>query len=55
LLAAVDVVRRAGERGVAHDVDGECGDVGGAYDAADSLSTPLLLGSLGLTSGWSVA
>jgi hypothetical protein len=35
LLPAVDVVRRAGERGVCHDVDGERGDVGGANDAAD--------------------
>ena len=28
MLAAVDVVRRAGERGVGHDVHGERGDVG---------------------------
>lgn len=35
LLSAVDVVSRAGERGVGHDVNGECGDVGGTDDAAD--------------------
>lgn len=35
LLSAVDVVGRAGERGVGHDVDGERGDVGGTDDAAD--------------------
>ena len=35
LLAAVDVVGRAGERGVGHEVHGECGDVGGSDDAAD--------------------
>jgi len=28
LLASVDVVRRARERGVGHDVNGEGGDVG---------------------------
>ena len=35
LLAAVDVVGRAGERGVAHEVHGERGDVGGSDDTAD--------------------
>jgi hypothetical protein len=35
LLPTVDVVGRACERGVGHDVDGERGDVGGAYDPAD--------------------
>ena len=35
LLAAVDVVRRAGERGVGHDVNGERGDVGRSDDPPD--------------------
>ena len=35
LLPTVDVVRRAGERRIAHDVDGKRGDVGGPDDAAD--------------------
>ena len=35
LLAAVDVEGRAGDRGVGHEVDGQCGDVGRADDAAD--------------------
>jgi hypothetical protein len=35
LLAAVDVEGRAGDRGVRHKVDGQCGDVGRADDAAD--------------------
>src|SRR5215472_8901041 len=35
LLAAVDVEGRAGHRGVGHEVDGQCGDVGRADDAAD--------------------
>jgi AcrR family transcriptional regulator len=34
LLPAVDVVGRAGERRVAHDVDGQRGDVGGTDDPA---------------------
>jgi hypothetical protein len=33
LLAAVDVVGRAGDGGVGHDVDGQGGDVGWADDA----------------------
>src|SRR5207249_10626625 len=35
LLAAVDVVRRAGERRVGHDVHGECRDVGRSDHAPD--------------------
>jgi len=35
LLAAVDVVCRAGEGGVGHDVNGECCDVGRSDDAPD--------------------
>ena len=35
LLASVDVVGRAGERGVGHEVDGERGDVGRPDDAPD--------------------
>ena len=35
LLASVDVVRGAGERGVGHQVDGQRGDVVRADDAAD--------------------
>jgi len=35
LLAAIDVVGRAREGGVRHEVDGECGDVGGPDNAAD--------------------
>ncbi len=43
LLAAVDVVGRAGERRVGHHVDGERGDVGGADDAADRQCRPQLI------------
>ena len=39
LLPTVDVVRRAGERRVGHDVDGERGDVGGTDDAAELTRT----------------
>jgi hypothetical protein len=46
LLAAVDVVGGAGERGVGHDVDGERGDVGGADDAADRKCCPQLVAPL---------
>ena len=46
LLPTVDVVCRAGERGVGHDVDSERGDVGGADDAADRKRRPQLLASL---------
>ena len=35
LLAAVDVVRRPGQGGVGHEVDGQRGDVGGSDDAPD--------------------
>src|SRR3954468_9288785 len=35
LLPAVDVVGRAGQRGVRHEVDGERGDVVGSDDATD--------------------
>ena len=35
LLPAVDVVGRAGEGGVGHDVNGERGDVGRSDDAPD--------------------
>lgn len=35
LLAAVDVVRGAGERAVAHDVHGESGDIGRADHPSD--------------------
>src|SRR5690349_14089169 len=35
LLAAVDVVRGAGQRGVLHEVDGQGGDVGRPDDATD--------------------
>jgi hypothetical protein len=35
LLAAVDVVGRAGQRGVGHDVHGEGGDVGRPDHAPD--------------------
>ena len=45
LLAAVDVVGRAGERGVGHDVDGERGDVGRADDAPDRQRRAELLAS----------
>ena len=43
LLAAVDVVRRARERGVDHDVNGERRDVGRPDDAADRELRPQLL------------
>ncbi len=46
LLAAVDVVGRAGERRVGHDVDGERGDVGGTDDAADRERRPQLVPAL---------
>ena len=42
LLAAVDVEGRAGDRGVRHEVDGQCGDVGRADDAADRRGPELL-------------
>src|SRR5262249_47979673 len=35
LLAAIDIVGSAREGGVCHDVDGECGDIGGPDDASD--------------------
>ena len=35
LLSAVDVVGRAREGGVGHDVHGECGDVGRSHHAPD--------------------
>ena len=35
LLAAVDIVGRAGQRGVGHDVHGEGGDVGRPDHAPD--------------------
>src|SRR6476659_728638 len=40
LLPPVDVVGRAGERRVGHEVDGERGDVGGADDPADRQRRP---------------
>jgi Major Facilitator Superfamily len=43
LLAAVDVVRRAGERRVGHDVNSQRGHVGGADDAADRESRTQLV------------
>jgi len=46
LLAAVDVEGRAGDRGVRHEVDGQCGDVGRADDAADRQRGPELLAAL---------
>src|SRR6185295_13082879 len=46
LLPTVDVVRRAGERGVGHDVDGECGDIGRADDAPDRERRPQLVPAL---------
>jgi len=46
LLPAVDVVRRAGECRVAHDVDSERGDVGGADDAADRKRRAQLIAAL---------
>ena len=46
LLPAVDVVRRAGECRVAHNVDSERGDVGGADDAADRERRPQLIPAL---------
>ena len=46
LLAAVDVVRRAGQRRVGHEVDREGGDVRGADDAADRERRPELLAAL---------
>jgi hypothetical protein len=35
LLTAVYVEGRPGDRCVGHEVDGQCGDVGRAYDASD--------------------
>src|SRR5690349_8159333 len=46
LLPAVDVVRRAGERRVGHDVQGERGDVGWFDHAADWQRRPQLLPAL---------
>ena len=46
LLAAVDVEGRAGDRGVRHEVDGQCGDVGRADDAADRQRGTELLAAL---------
>jgi len=40
VLPAVDVVGRAGDGGVGHDVDGQRGDVGRADDAADRQRRP---------------
>jgi hypothetical protein len=52
LLAAVDVEGGAGDRGVRHEVDGQCGDVGGADDAADrQRGTELLAASFAICSG----
>jgi hypothetical protein len=45
-MPTVDVVRRAGERRVGHDVDGERGDVGGTDDAADRERRPQLIPAL---------
>ena len=42
LLAAVDVVCRPGERGVAHDVNGECGNVRRLDDTPDGQRRPEL-------------
>ncbi len=46
LLAAVDVVGRAGERRVGHDVHGERGDVGRSDDASDRQRRAELLAAL---------
>jgi hypothetical protein len=46
LLPAVNVVRRAGEGCVGHDVDGERGDVGGRDNAADWERCPELAAAL---------
>src|SRR5919199_3728530 len=46
LLAAVDVVGGAGERGVDHDVHGECGNVPGTDDAPDGQRVAELLAAL---------
>src|SRR5215469_7777734 len=46
LLAAVDVDGRAGDRRVGHEVDGQCGDVGRADDAADRQCGAELLATL---------
>ena len=46
LLPTVDVIGRAGKGRVAHDVDGERGDVGGADDAADRERRPQLIAAL---------
>ena len=46
LLAAVDVEGRAGDRGVGHEVDGQCGDVGWADEAADRQRGAELLAAL---------
>src|ERR1700734_4451992 len=43
LLPAVDIVRRAGERGVDHEVPPEGGDVGGTDDAPDGEGRAKLL------------
>src|SRR3954451_20401319 len=43
LLAAIDVVGRAGEGRVGHQMDGQRGHVGGPDDAADRQSGPQLL------------
>jgi len=46
LLAAVDVDGRAGDRGVRHEVDAQCGDVGRAVAAADRQRGTELLAAL---------
>jgi hypothetical protein len=46
LLAAVDVVRRARECCVAHDVNGQCGDVSRSDDAPDGQRRAELVASL---------
>src|ERR1700691_3689171 len=46
LLTAVDVERRAGERGVGHDVDGQRGNVGGGDDAPNGECRPQLIAAL---------
>jgi hypothetical protein len=43
LLAAVDVVRRAGQSGVGHEVNGERGDVGRSDDPPDRERRPQVL------------
>ena len=55
LLAAVDVVGRAGERGVRHEVDGERGDVGRSDDASDRQRRAELLARASSSSPRSVA